>query len=66
MVSKKIERADIGITTSGVRNTVKEGKFVTICNVCKNPVKSITNNMCEGCYNEWFERQGNKGRQHIG
>ncbi len=56
-----------GITTSGVRNIVRDGKFVTVCNVCKKVVQSITNNMCEDCYNEWFENQGNsKGKRHVG
>lgn len=54
-----------GITTGGIRNMVKDGKFVTICNVCKQVVKSITNNMCEECYNKWFEEQGNKGQKHV-
>jgi len=64
---KQAKTSPVGMTTSGVRNIVRDGKFVTVCNVCKKVVASITNNMCEDCYNEWFDNQGNsKRKSHVG
>lgn len=55
-----------GMTTAGVRNTVKDGKFVIVCGVCQKIVKSMTNNMCEECYNDWFTREGKTKKQYVG
>jgi len=59
--SKKQE----GIQSGGVKVTGKKEGFVIICAICKKIVKSVTNNMCEECYNEWFHR-GGSGQHHVG
>ena len=45
-----------GIATYGIKNINRNGRAVVVCNKCTKETKSLINNMCEPCYNEWFAR----------
>lgn len=62
---KVVKKQQEGIQTGGVKVTGSGKGFIVVCAKCKKTVKSITNNMCEDCYNEWFER-GGSGTHHVG
>ena len=53
-----IPQKDLGVTTAGVRNTVKGDHFIVICTDCDKEVASLLDNRCETCWQAWLANGG--------